>query len=162
VKGSELAVRFGFSPSGAWIDRWCVRILGHSPVVWLFARSDGVAYNHPLVLTTTGRRTGRPRPVVLPFFDAGGGRIAIVGSRGGMKTDPYWARNLREAPEAKVHLRRRPHDVRARLVEGDARAPLWEQLVERAPVYGHYQERCRATREIPVFVLERADGAALG
>lgn len=161
MKGSELAVRFAFSPAGATIDRWCVRYLGHSPVVWLFTRSDDVDYNRPLVLTTTGRRTGRPRSVVLPFFDVGNGRIAIVGSRGGMKNDPYWAHNLRAKPEASVNLRRREHAVGARLVEGGERVPLWAILVERSPVYAVYQERCREHREIPVLVLERTDGEPL-
>lgn len=158
MKASQLAVQFAFSPFGAAIDRWCVRYLGHSPVVWLFTRSDDVAYNRPLVLTTTGRRTGRPRSVVLPFFDVGEGWIAIVGSRGGMKTDPYWARNLRQEPGASVNLRRRKHAVYARLVEGEERAPLWEMLIERSPVYALYQEHCREHREIPVFALARQDG----
>jgi hypothetical protein len=33
--------------------------------------------------------------------------------------------------------------------------------VRLAPVYEAYQERARAHREIPVFVLERADRGAL-
>ena len=48
-----------------------------------------------------------------------------------------------------------------RLVEGDERVPLWEQRVERSPVYAQYQQRCRAYREIPVFLLERTDGGPL-
>ena len=77
MKGTQLAIRFALSPAGAAIDRFCVRSLGHSPVVWLFTRSDDSTYNPPLVLTTTGRKTGRPRDVVLPYFEVGEGRIAI-------------------------------------------------------------------------------------
>src|SRR5262245_29410843 len=188
VKGSELAVKLALTPTGAAIDRLCVRHLGHSPVSWLFARSDGVPYNRPLLLVTRGRRTGRERSAVLPWFDAGEGAVAIVGSRGGAPTDPHWARNLRARPEARVHvsagarpslglaelhwssgplrggfaalLGRREHRVRARLAQGAERASLWESIVARAPVYAAYQERARAHREIPVFVLERADGGA--
>ena len=154
MKGTRLAVRLALTPAGAAFDRLCVRTLGHSPVVWLFTRSEGVAYNPPLVLTTTGRRSGMPREVVLPFFEVEGGKIAIVGSRGGMPRDPHWARNLRAHPDARIHRRRRSRPVTARLVEGDERSRLWQQIVARSPVYERYQRRAAAYREIPVFVLE--------
>ena len=154
MKGTQLAVRFALTPAGAAIDRFCVRQLGHSPVVWLFTRSDDAAYNRPLLLTTIGRKSGRPRPVVLPYFEIDEGRIAIVGSRGGMPTDPHWARNLRANPEARIHLHRRERAARAHLAQGEERSRLWEAIVERAPVYARYQERARVHREIPIFVLE--------
>ena len=162
MKGTEIAVKLALTPAGAAVDRFCVRHLGHSPVVWLFTRSDGVAYNRPLLLVTLGRRTGIERPVVLPYFESGGGRIAIVGSRGGMPSDPHWARNLRAHPEASVVVGRREHRVRARVAQGEERAHLWREIVQRAPVYAGYQERAKAHRELPVFVLERTDGGALG
>jgi deazaflavin-dependent oxidoreductase (nitroreductase family) len=161
MKGTQLAVRFALTPLGAAIDRFCVRRFGHSPVVWLFTRSDGAAYNRPLVLTTVGRKSGKQRAVVLPYFDTDDGRIAIVGSRGGMPTDPHWAGNLRACPEARVHVNRREHDVRAHLAEGDERARLWGGIVERSPIYARYQKRAAAHREIPLFVLERKDGCPL-
>jgi deazaflavin-dependent oxidoreductase (nitroreductase family) len=161
VKGARLAVKFALTPAGAALDRFCVRHLGHSPVVWLFTRSDGVSYNRPLLLTTVGRRTGRERVVVLPYFEIGDGRIAVVGSRGGMPTDPYWARNLRAHPDGRVCVKRREHRVRARLARGDERARLWQTIAQRSPVYVRYQERAKGHREIPVFVLERADGGPL-
>jgi len=161
VKGTQLAVKFALSPFGAAVDRFCVRHLDHSPVSWVFARSDGSAYNRPLLLSTLGRHSGRERAVVLPFFDAGGGRVAIVGSRGGAPSDPHWALNLRARPEASVRVARRDHRVRATLAQGELRARLWAEITARAPVYAGYQERARAHREIPVFVLERADGGTL-
>ncbi len=161
MKGTELAVRFALSPAGAAVDRVCVRYVGFSPVCWIFARSSGVAYNTPLLLTTVGRKTGLDRSVVLPFFAAGEGRVAIVGSRGGMPADPHWALNLRARPEARVHVRRREHRVRVRLLEGAEREPLWKEIVRRSPVYEQYQQRAARHREIPVFVLEREDGGPL-
>lgn len=161
MKGTRLAVRFALSPAGAAIDRLCVRTLGHSPVVWLFTRSDGVPYNRPLLLTTTGRSTGRARHVVLPCFEVAPGQIAVVGSRGGLPRDPHWARNLLADPRARVHLRRRSHRARARLVAGEERARLWDAIVTRSPVYARYQARAAPHREIPVFVLElEASGSA--
>jgi len=154
MKGTQLAVRFALSPLGAAIDRFCVRAFGHSPVVWLFTRSDGATYNRPLLLTTVGRKSGEPRSVVLPCFEVGGGDIAIVGSRGGTPVDPHWAHNLRAHPEAEVHMRRRRRRVRTREVAGEERARLWQEIVERSPVYAHYQQRAEAHRLIPVFLIE--------
>ena len=162
MKGTELAVKLALSPGGAAVDRFCVRHLGHSPVSWLFARSGGVPYNRPLLLVTVGRRTGRERAVVLPYFPTLGRGIAVVGSRGGSPTDPYWARNLRVHPEVHVSLRRYEYRVRARLVEGEERARLWKEIVARAAIYAEYQERAKDQREIPVFVLERSDGREFG
>ncbi len=160
-RATARVVRFALTPFGAALDRSCVRHLGHSPISWLFARAEGTAYNRPLLLETRGRRTGRLRAVVLPFFPAGPGRICIVGSRGGMPTDPHWARNLRADPQAFILLDRRRFEVEARLVEAGERAQLWELLTRRAPVYQSYAERARGHREIPVFELARRDGAAL-
>ncbi|HPG24291.1 MAG: nitroreductase family deazaflavin-dependent oxidoreductase [Spirochaetaceae bacterium] len=161
MKLSQVAVRLAVTPLGAAFDRWCVRFLGESPVSWVFARSEGVAYNPPILLTTRGRKSGEPRTVVLPHFRAAPGRIAVVGSRGGMPTDPYWARNLRAHPHATIWYARRPIEVEARLVEGDEREPLWESITKRSPVYLQYQKRATGHREIPVFELTAKDGTRL-
>lgn len=153
----DRVVGFAVSPTGAAIDRHCVRWLGHSPVSWVFARASGQAYNVPLLLTTTGRKTGRPRSVVLPFFRSGD-LTAVVGSRGGMPTDPHWVHNLRAEPDCEIRLARRDQSVRARIAAGEERARLWTDITARAPVYLDYQERARGHREIPVVIL---DGAVL-
>jgi hypothetical protein len=44
----------------------------------------------------------------------------------------------------------------AREVSGDERALWWDRAVAAYPPYAEYQTR--TTREIPVFVLEPADG----
>ena len=161
MKLSQIAVRFAVTPFGAAVDRLCVRWLGQSPVSFIFARSEGVAYNAPLLLTTRGRRSGQRRTVVLPYFAAGKGRIAVVGSRGGMPTDPSWALNLRADPAATIFLRRESIAVEAKLAEGNERALLWDSITTRSPVYLTYQERARGKREIPVFVLSARDGSSL-
>jgi deazaflavin-dependent oxidoreductase (nitroreductase family) len=161
VKFSELAVRIAVTPLGASVDRYCVRLFGESPVSWVFAKSEGVDYNPPILLTTTGRKSGQPRTVVLPHFLAGQGRIAVVGSRGGMPTDPHWARNLKANFEARIWYARREIEVEVELLEGAARDPLWKSITTRSPIYLAYQERAREEREIPVFVLTAKDGTQL-
>lgn len=161
MKFSQLAVRIAVTPFGAALDRHFVRWLGESPVSWIFARSEGVAYNAPILLTTRGRKTGQPRTVVLPHFDADAGRIAVVGSRGGMPTDPHWARNLKASPEARIWYRRREIEVDVELVGGAERGPLWASITARSPIYLVYQRRALEHREIPVFRLTARDGTAL-
>lgn len=170
MTGTDLVVRFGASKFGREVDVLVARATGHSLVNALFSRAYGAPYNKPLVLTTTGRRTGRVRSVVLPFFAAGEGAgadpalarfpLAIVGSRGGTRVDPQWAHNLRATPEATVHIDRRAHRVRVHEATGDERERLWRDICARAPVYAEYQRRAK-TRTIPVFVLSPAgDGVA--
>jgi deazaflavin-dependent oxidoreductase (nitroreductase family) len=159
-RATELVVRFAVSRGGAALDAACVRHLGHSPVSWLFSRADGSAYNPPLLLETRGRKTGRWRPVVLPYFPGNPGRICVVGSRGGHPVDPHWARNLRADGRAQIHLDRAHIEVDARLLAGDERARFWEPITRRAPVYLTYQQRALGNREIPVFELARRDGRA--
>ena len=161
MKFSQIAVRFAVSSTGTAIDRYCVRYFGESPVSWIFARSEGVEYNPPILLTTHGRKSGRPRTVVLPHFRAGADRIAVVGSRGGAPIDPHWARNLKARPEARIWIDRREIEVDVECVQGPAREALWKLITMRAPVYLSYQERAKETREIPVFVLTARDGTRL-
>lgn len=161
MKFSQLAVRLAVTPLGASLDRWCVRFLGESPVSWVFAKSEGVDYNPPILLTTRGRKTGKRRTVVLPHFSAPDGRIAVVGSRGGMPSDPHWAKNLKAHPEATIWYDRRAIDVDVEVLEGTTRDPLWKSITTRSPVYLVYQERAAAHREIPVFALRAKDGTRL-
>jgi deazaflavin-dependent oxidoreductase (nitroreductase family) len=164
MKLSEVAVRLAVTPFGAALDRWSVRLLGESPVSWVFARSEGVEYNPPILLTTRGRRTGQDRTVVLPHFAASHvepGTIAVVGSRGGMPTDPFWARNLRAHPVARIWYERREIEVDVTLTEGAQREALWKTITERSPVYLTYQQRAEGHREIPVFLLRAKDGTPL-
>ena len=161
MKLSQLAVRFAVTPFGAALDRFCVRWVGHSPVSVIFARSEGVDYNPPLLLTTKGRKSGRQRTVVLPYFAAGKGRVAIVGSRGGMPSDPHWALNLRADPNATVYLRRRSVEVESKIATGAERELLWASITTRSPVYLTYQKRAAGHRELPVFVLSARDGSSL-
>ena len=145
--------RFAVSPAGRALDRLCVRWLGRSPFGMLAARHRGVAYNPHVLLTTLGRKTGRPHTVVLPCFPAGE-QIAVVGSRGGAPSDPHWVSNLRVAPECWVREQRVLRRAEARIATGSERAELWRSITERAPVYLQYQERANGIREIPVVVLE--------
>ena len=104
-----------------------------------------------LLLTTTGRKTGKPRTVPLLYAEAGSG-FAVIGSKGGAVHDPAWCVNLRANPAASVHLGGRQVPVKAREAEGDERDRLWRAMADRYKGYDGYREK--TSRRIPVFMLE--------
>ncbi len=107
-----------------------------------------------VVITSVGSRSGKLRknPVMRVQHD---GVYAAVASKGGAPEHPSWYRNLVE--HALVELQDGPArgDYTAREVSGDERAAWWVRATEVWPDYADYQTK--TDREIPVFVLERAD-----
>jgi len=148
-----MLLKFMLSPSGLVLDQFLVKRTGHSLLNRLFAKNAGFAARPALLLVTRGSKTGRLREVVLPYFQLDG-KLMIVGSKGGMPEDPYWAKNLRRNPEAMIHIRRKKQRVQARFAQDDERKALWPRLVALAPTYAQYQ--AKTTREIPVVILEPA------
>jgi deazaflavin-dependent oxidoreductase (nitroreductase family) len=104
------------------------------------------------LLTTTGRKSGEARTVPLLYGQHGGAYI-VTGSNWGQKAHPAWSGNLLANPDATVQIRGRDIAVRARLVEGEERAVLWNDvLLKLWPGYAAYD--ARAGRDIRVFALE--------
>jgi deazaflavin-dependent oxidoreductase (nitroreductase family) len=105
-----------------------------------------------LLLTTTGRKSGKARTLPLIYRKVGDAYV-IVGSKGGAPDDPAWFKNLMATPACEIQVARDTFKVRARVAEGDERAALWDQMVEVLPQYAEYQ--ALTDRKIPVIVLER-------
>jgi F420H(2)-dependent quinone reductase len=109
-----------------------------------------------VVIANRGARSGKLRktPVMRVEHD---GRYAAVASQGGSPTHPLWYYNFRANP--RVELQDGPHkqDMIAREATGAERAEWWERAVAAYPPYAEYQ--LKTARQIPVFVLEPADGA---
>ncbi|MDT0330871.1 nitroreductase/quinone reductase family protein [Nocardiopsis lambiniae] len=78
-----------------------------------------------LRLTTTGRRTGRKRDVIVAYLEDGPNLTALA-MNGWADGEPAWWLNLREHPEAEVDLPGGPRPVRAREAVGAERARLWD------------------------------------
>jgi deazaflavin-dependent oxidoreductase (nitroreductase family) len=104
-----------------------------------------------LLLTTTGRRSGKPRTTPLTYVEAGG-MLALVASNFGSRTEPLWYRNLRAHPEARVQLKRRRWPVRGREATPEEREQLWRAALAIWSAWAGYAARAR--REIPLVVLE--------
>jgi F420H(2)-dependent quinone reductase len=110
-----------------------------------------------LLLITTGRRSGEPRPVTLTYFEDGE-RFVVVGSNAGEDRHPAWWLNLQEHPDATVQIGRAITRVRAMEALGEERERLWAEIVRRDPAYEKYQRR--TDRRIPVVLLQPADASS--
>jgi deazaflavin-dependent oxidoreductase (nitroreductase family) len=100
-----------------------------------------------LLLTTKGRRSGRPQTVVVGYRPAGEAMV-VIASNNGAPGDPHWYRNLVKDPYATVEVGDQKLEVRARTAVGEERTRMGA-LVD-------YLERQQALtgRQIPVVVLE--------
>jgi deazaflavin-dependent oxidoreductase (nitroreductase family) len=109
-----------------------------------------------VIITNRGARSGKLRKTPLMRVEHDG-RYAAVASQGGAPAHPRWYYNFRADPH--VELQDGPHkrDMTAREVTGDERAQWWARAVAAFPPYADYQRKTQ--RQIPVFVLERADAS---
>jgi deazaflavin-dependent oxidoreductase (nitroreductase family) len=127
--------------------------------VALYRRSGGRAQTPgfpTLLLTVTGRRTGRPRSVALVYVEDGQD-LVVAAAYAGADRDPAWWDNLRDDPSAVVEIGRRRLVVRAEVAGGDEREGLWQRLVAMYPPFAEYERR--TTRRIPVVRLRVAPEA---
>ncbi|MGW0501953.1 nitroreductase/quinone reductase family protein [Micromonospora sp. NPDC003241] len=104
-----------------------------------------------LVITTTGRRSGKPRSNPLLYVPDGDGYV-VVGSNWGQAQQPAWSLNLLAEPRAEVDVSGRRIAVRGEPATGAERERLWRLLVDAWPAYEAYVRRA-GDREIRVFRL---------
>ncbi|MFI8235216.1 nitroreductase family deazaflavin-dependent oxidoreductase [Streptomyces sp. NPDC085900] len=108
-----------------------------------------------VVLTTRGAKSGKIRKSPLMRVEHGG-RYAVVASQGGAPKHPVWYHNVKADPRVELQDGPDKRDMTAREVTGAEKAEWWQRAVEAYPPYADYQKR--TDRQIPVFVLEPADG----
>ena len=105
-----------------------------------------------LLLTTTGRRSGRSLQLPL-IYGEDSGRYLLVASKGGHPSHPAWYLNLAAQPEVDLQVGAERFEALASTATGDERSRLWSIMEKIWPAYSEYQEATE--REIPVVVLER-------
>jgi deazaflavin-dependent oxidoreductase (nitroreductase family) len=103
-----------------------------------------------LLLTTTGRRTGRPRTSPLIYVEDADDYV-VIASKGGADSHPDWYVNLDADPEVEIQVGDRVMAARARTASRDEAARLWKPMTEVWPAYDEYAEK--TDREIPVVVI---------
>lgn len=107
-----------------------------------------------LLLTTTGRRTGRPRPVLVGYFEDGDNLVTMA-MNGWGAPEPAWWLNLQQQPVAFARTRDGVRQIRAHRAEGDERERLWARW---SSIDTHLESyAARRPTETAVVVLEPTD-----
>lgn len=144
-----------FTPTQERIGHVVIRIMS-ALNVWTYRASGGRLWGRfrhgaPIcLLTTVGRRSGRPRTLPLLYLQDGD-NVVIVASKGGMSTHPLWYRNLEANPEVELQIGAERTRRLARRATAEEKAALWPRLVAMYPDYADYQ--ARTPRDIPVVLL---------
>jgi deazaflavin-dependent oxidoreductase (nitroreductase family) len=105
-----------------------------------------------LELTTTGRKSGEQRSVMLTSPVQQGDTLVIVASRGGDDVHPAWYLNLQANPKVTVRWKGAPAaPYVARTATAQERSELWGTVTSKFKNYAGYQDK--TDREIPLVLL---------
>lgn len=104
-----------------------------------------------IVLTTTGKRTGKPRKTPLIRIRDGDNYL-VVASQGGAPKHPHWYHNLAANPDVMIQDRGDVHKMRARTATPEEKRELWPKVIAEWPDYEGYQRRTE--RDIPLVICE--------
>jgi deazaflavin-dependent oxidoreductase (nitroreductase family) len=108
-----------------------------------------------IVLTTTGHRSGQPRPSTLARLDLDGTAV-VIASNFGREHHPAWSTNLLADPRATVEHRGDRCRVVARELDATERDRVWPEAVRLWPGYATYRDTTVGIRDIRMFALEPA------
>ncbi len=101
-------------------------------------------------LTTTGRKSGEPRTVMLTAPIRQGDEVVLVASYGGDDSHPAWYLNLVANPAVTLVIDGTEVQATARTATDEEKAELWPQITAAYKGYAGYQRR--TDRDIPVVV----------
>lgn len=104
-----------------------------------------------LLLTTTGRKSGKLRRTAL-IYGRDGDRYLVVGSQGGSPKHPSWYLNLLANPTVQVQVGSDKFTAHASAAAGAERQRLWPIM---AAIWTYDEYQTKTEREIPLIVLER-------
>ena len=130
------------------LHRGLIRATGGRVGLWRPSKRWGT-----LRLTTTGRRTGQPRHVVLGYVEDGPNLVTLA-MNGWGEGEPAWWLNLQAHPQAAVELHGDSRQVTARAATGAERERLWARWRETDEKLDAFA--ARRPSETAVVVLEPA------
>jgi deazaflavin-dependent oxidoreductase (nitroreductase family) len=104
-----------------------------------------------LILTTTGRKSGKQRLTPL-IYGRHGNDYLVVASKGGTPEDPDWYYNLSANPDVEIQVKGDKIRARARTATPAEKAEMWPIMTEEWPDYDEYQTK--TDRDIPIVVIE--------
>jgi deazaflavin-dependent oxidoreductase (nitroreductase family) len=151
-KKQGLLQRLGGSFLGVWVIKHIISPLDRHLYRWTGGRGimRGRALAPRLLLTTTGRLSGRERTIPI-FYLRDGARLIICNVNPGFEHPNPWTLNLRAYPLARVQLGRASGMYHAREATAEETLQYWPHLVRIWPAYQAFYER---GGERTVFVLE--------
>jgi F420H(2)-dependent quinone reductase len=125
---------------------------GEAGHLWDSSSAGGPGPLPTLLLTTTGRKSGKESIMPL-LYGRVDGRYAVIASKGGAPKHPGWYHNLKAQGEVTVQIANDVFRANVRTAEGDERASIWKQMADMYPPFADYQVKA-GDREIPVVILE--------
>lgn len=150
VTGWTLLQRLGGTRLGVWAIKHVV-----SPVQLSLHRYTGgrLSLTGPapvLLLTTIGRRTGKPRTVPA-FYLRDGDRYVVCNVRPPHERTNPWVLNVLANPHVRLTLRGETLDGRARRADQSEVDRYWPALVRLWPAYRSFR---KAGGDLSIFVIE--------
>jgi F420H(2)-dependent quinone reductase len=101
-------------------------------------------------LTTTGRRSGRQRSVILGYYEDGPNLVTMA-MNGWAAPEPAWWLNLQANPDAKVELSKGSRTIHGRAAEPSEHDRLWDRWREMGDGLDGYATRRPAGTTVVVL-----------
>jgi F420H(2)-dependent quinone reductase len=125
--------------------------------IWMYRSTGGrvggsISGSQLLLLTTTGRKSGKQRTMPVGYFMDGSNYIisAIFTSYSSGKK-PGWLYNIKNIPEVTIQVKGEQLAVKAQQADEEERNRLWTKFVELNSSAVDYQNRI--TEPIPMVIL---------
>ena len=147
----SLVSRIGTTPAGVWLIGHVVSPLQRRLLLATGGRVSLTGRLPVLLLTATGRRSGRPRTVPLIFL-RDGDDLVVCNVRPPSERPNPWPLNVRASPNVSVRIAGVTEQRVAREARAEEVEKYWPLLVERWPAYERF---FAATHERAIFVLQR-------
>ncbi len=103
-----------------------------------------------LLLTTIGRRSGRPHTTPLGFVEADG-KLVVAAANGGADADPDWFANIVHHDRVRIEVPGASVSASAEIATGGRRVDLLTRLEASLP--GMSDHLAATDREVPVVVF---------
>jgi deazaflavin-dependent oxidoreductase (nitroreductase family) len=125
---------------------------GDAGHLWDSSIGGGKGLLTTLLLTTTGRKSGRALMIPLIYRPTADGGFCVIASKGGAPSHPAWFLNLEANAKVSLKVAKEEFSAVARIVTGEERERLWALMVDYYSPYTSYQDATE--REIPVVVFD--------
>jgi deazaflavin-dependent oxidoreductase (nitroreductase family) len=113
---------------------------------------EGMHRDRLMLLTTVGRKSGRPHTTPM-MFHRSGDRVLVIASNVGAPRHPAWYLNLVANPRVTVEIGDEHYPATANPLEGADHRNAWAEITGLYPFFLDHQ--ASTTRMIPVVELLR-------